>query len=74
MTNRAIWTLIVSVGCIFSIYGCYLEWNKWNDSVILVTRDMTVVTHDPLVFPMVTVCSTNKISKKKLDTFIRDPK
>ena len=72
--HRAIWTLIVLAGCTFSIYGCYLEWNKWNSCAILVTRDTAIVNHDSLIFPVVTICSTNKISKKKLQTLFDDPK
>lgn len=53
---------------------CYLEWTKWSDSPILITRDPSVVTHEPIIFPVITMCSTNKISKKKLADVLQEPK
>ena len=50
------------------------EWCKWSDSSILISRDPTVTTHDPMSFPTVTICSTNKISKKKLMAALQEPK
>ena len=68
------WLVFVVAGCTFSVYGCYLEWEKWNESSILITRDPTTVTHEPLAFPIVSLCSTNKISKKKLENVLQDSK
>lgn len=66
--------LLVVVGCVISVYGCYLEWIKWSDSSILITRDPSVTTHDPINFPVMTICSTNKISSSKLEAVINEPK
>ncbi len=52
----------------------YQEWCKWSDSSILISRDPTVTTHDPLNFPAVTICSTIKVSKKKLKAVLQEPK
>ena len=62
------------VGCVISVYGCYLEWVKWSDSSILITRDPSVTTHNPINFPVVTVCNTNKISPTKLEAIIKESK
>jgi hypothetical protein len=64
----------VIVGCVISVYGCYLEWVKWSDSSILITRDPSVTTHNPINFPVVTVCNTNKISPPKLEAIIKESK
>ncbi|XP_046446200.1 pickpocket protein 28-like isoform X3 [Daphnia pulex] len=72
--ERIFWMLLVVVGCVISVYGCYLEWIKWSDSSILITRDPSVTTHDPINFPVMTICSTNKISSSKLEAVINEPK
>lgn len=72
--GRICWFLFVMVGCVLSAHMCYQEWQIWDESPLLVTLDPTIATHQPLTFPSVTICSTNKVSKKKLDALLQEPK
>ena len=63
---RICWILFVLLGLSVSAYLCWLEWKEWDESPLLVTLDPTLATHETLPFPSVTICSTNKVSKKRL--------
>lgn len=68
------WSCFVLLGLVGSVYCCYLEWCKWHDSPLLITQDPTIASHEPMDFPVVSLCSTHKLSDQKVENILQEPK
>ena len=49
---------------------CWLVWNKWNKCPVVITMTSLTDQHMTHQFPSVTICSTSKVSKRKLQQFM----
>lgn len=74
MGHRFCWLLLVMTGCGLSSYVCYYQWQLWDDSPILISMNSDISIHKPMIFPDVTICSTSKVSKERLDALLQEPK
>ena len=53
-------------GLVFSVVFCFLVWNKWTERPVQITMTSLTDQHKTNQFPTVTICSTNKVSRSKL--------
>ena len=55
-----------------SVYLASDLWCKWDASQILISIETTDSPNGNHAFPAVSICNVNKVSKHRLETYLRD--
>ena len=71
---RVLWILAFVFGLCASGYFCWLMWQKWDESPILMSLDTNNYQLSNVPFPAVTICNVNKVSKSHLLRILSEEK
>lgn len=73
-TCRLAWMLVFLSGICFSGYFCWQMWQKWDESPIITSVETQMYPLKNVPFPAITICSVNKVSKRRLMKALENPK